>query len=70
MLIEMENIWIKVPSQHCQSLIMQKLEGFGAKKLKGQVKISGSKNASLPILPQHFYLGRKFFKQSSKGKRY
>ena len=29
---------------------MQKLEVFGAKKLKGQVKISGSKNASLPIL--------------------
>ena len=29
---------------------MQKLEVFGAKKLKGQVRISGSKNASLPIL--------------------
>tara|TARA_B100002019_G_C21213654_1_gene570759 strand:+ start:30 stop:1286 length:1257 start_codon:yes stop_codon:yes gene_type:complete len=29
---------------------MQKLEVFGAAKLKGQVKISGSKNASLPIL--------------------
>ena len=29
---------------------MQKLEVFGACKLKGQVKISGSKNASLPIL--------------------
>ena len=29
---------------------MQKLEVFGAKKLKGQVIISGSKNASLPIL--------------------
>jgi UDP-N-acetylglucosamine 1-carboxyvinyltransferase len=29
---------------------MQKLEVFGANKLKGQVKISGSKNASLPIL--------------------
>ena len=29
---------------------MQKLEVFGAKKLKGQIKISGSKNASLPIL--------------------
>ena len=29
---------------------MQKLEVFGASKLKGQVKISGSKNASLPIL--------------------
>ena len=29
---------------------MQKLEVFGASKLKGQVKISGSKNATLPIL--------------------
>ena len=29
---------------------MQKLEVFGANKLRGQVKISGSKNASLPIL--------------------
>ena len=29
---------------------MQKLEVFGANKLKGEVKISGSKNASLPIL--------------------
>ena len=29
---------------------MQKLEVFGAYKLKGQIKISGSKNASLPIL--------------------
>ena len=29
---------------------MQKLEVFGASKLKGQIKISGSKNSSLPIL--------------------
>ena len=29
---------------------MQKLEIFGSKKLKGQIKISGSKNAALPIL--------------------
>ena len=29
---------------------MQKLEVFGVNKLKGQIKISGSKNASLPIL--------------------
>ena len=29
---------------------MQKIEVFGANKLKGQIKISGSKNASLPIL--------------------
>ena len=29
---------------------MQKLQVFGANKLKGQIKISGSKNASLPIL--------------------
>ena len=29
---------------------MEKLEVFGATKLKGQIRISGSKNASLPIL--------------------
>ena len=29
---------------------MQKLEVYGANRLKGQIKISGSKNASLPIL--------------------
>ena len=29
---------------------MQKLEVFGANRLKGQINISGSKNASLPIL--------------------
>ena len=29
---------------------MKKLEVFGAVKLKGQIRISGSKNASLPIL--------------------
>ena len=29
---------------------MQKLEVFGANKLKGEIVISGSKNASLPIL--------------------
>ncbi len=29
---------------------MQKLEVFGASKLRGQISISGSKNASLPIL--------------------
>ena len=29
---------------------MKKLEVFGAAKLKGHIRISGSKNASLPIL--------------------
>ena len=29
---------------------MEKLKVFGANKLKGHVRISGSKNASLPIL--------------------
>jgi len=29
---------------------MKKLEVFGVAKLKGQIRISGSKNASLPIL--------------------
>ena len=39
---------------------MQKLEVFGANKLKGQIKISGSKNASLPILAATCYLKKKF----------
>ena len=29
---------------------MKKLEVFGVEQLKGQIRISGSKNASLPIL--------------------
>ena len=29
---------------------MEKLEVIGAQKLKGTIKISGSKNSSLPIL--------------------
>ena len=29
---------------------MDKLEVFGARKLKGHIRISGSKNAALPIL--------------------
>ena len=29
---------------------MEKLQVIGAKKLKGNIKISGSKNSSLPIL--------------------
>ena len=29
---------------------MEKLEVFGARKLKGDIRISGSKNAALPIL--------------------
>ena len=38
---------------------MQKLEVSGASKLKGQVKISGSKNASLPILAATLLSNRK-----------
>ena len=38
---------------------MQKLEVFGTKKLKGQIKISGSKNASLPILAATILSDRK-----------
>ena len=38
---------------------MKKLEVFGAAKLKGQVKISGSKNASLPILAATLLSNRK-----------
>ncbi len=38
---------------------MRKLEVFGANKLKGQIKISGSKNASLPILAATLLSNRK-----------
>ena len=40
---------------------MDKLEVFGAKKLRGQVKISGSKNASLPILAATLLSDKKIF---------
>ena len=40
---------------------MQKLEVFGANKLKGQIKISGSKNASLPILAATLLSGKKVY---------
>ena len=40
---------------------MQKLEVFGANKLKGNVKISGSKNASLPILAATLLSDKKIF---------
>ena len=40
---------------------MQKLEVFGANKLKGQIKISGSKNASLPILAATLLSKKKVF---------
>ena len=40
---------------------MQKLEVFGANKLKGQIKISGSKNASLPILAASLLSSKKTY---------
>jgi len=40
---------------------MQKLEVFGANKLKGQIKISGSKNASLPILASSLLSNKKVY---------
>jgi len=40
---------------------MQKLEVFGAKKLKGNIYISGSKNASLPILAATLLSNKKIF---------
>ena len=40
---------------------MQKLEVFGANRLKGQVKISGSKNASLPILAASLISNKKIY---------
>ena len=40
---------------------MEKLEVFGANKLKGQIKISGSKNASLPILAATLLSDKKIY---------
>ncbi len=40
---------------------MQKLEVFGAHKLKGQINISGSKNASLPILASSLLTTKKIY---------
>ena len=40
---------------------MHKLEVFGANKLKGQIKISGSKNASLPILAATLLSNKKIY---------
>jgi UDP-N-acetylglucosamine 1-carboxyvinyltransferase len=40
---------------------MKKLEVFGATKLKGQIRISGSKNASLPILAASLLSDKKIF---------
>ena len=40
---------------------MKKLEVFGANKLKGQIMISGSKNASLPILAASLLSNKKVF---------
>ena len=40
---------------------MQKLEVFGKNKLKGQIKISGSKNASLPILASTLLSSKKVY---------
>ena len=40
---------------------MQKLEVFGANKLKGEIDISGSKNASLPILAASLISNKKIY---------
>ncbi|MBD1134857.1 UDP-N-acetylglucosamine 1-carboxyvinyltransferase [Pelagibacterales bacterium SAG-MED47] len=40
---------------------MQKLEVFGISKLRGQIKISGSKNASLPILAATLLSSKKIY---------
>ena len=40
---------------------MQKLEVFGANKLKGEINISGSKNASLPILAATLLSDKKIY---------
>ena len=43
---------------------MQKLEVFGAKKLKGQIKISGSKTESLQILAATLLSNKKVYLQN------
>tara|TARA_Y100000741_G_C18101837_1_gene497156 strand:- start:15 stop:686 length:672 start_codon:yes stop_codon:yes gene_type:complete len=43
---------------------MQKLEVLGANKLKGQINISGSKNASLPILAATLLTNKKVYLQN------
>ena len=40
---------------------MQKLEVLGANKLKGKIKISGSKNAALPILASTLLSSKKVY---------
>ena len=40
---------------------MQKLEVFGSNKLKGKIIISGSKNASLPILAATLLTNKKVY---------
>jgi UDP-N-acetylglucosamine 1-carboxyvinyltransferase len=40
---------------------MDKLEVFGARKLKGQIQISGSKNAALPILASTILSNKKVY---------
>ena len=40
---------------------MQKLEVFGTNKLKGQIDISGSKNASLPVLAATLLSNKKIY---------
>ena len=40
---------------------MQKLEVFGANKLKGQIKKSGSKNASIPKLAASLLSNKKIY---------
>ena len=45
---------------------MQKLEVFGSNKLKGTIDISGSKNASLPILAASLLTNKKIMKLINK----
>ena len=51
---------------------MDKLEVFGEKKLKGNVHISGSKNAALPILAATILSNKKIFcvSRASDPKKY
>ena len=49
---------------------MDKLEVLGGNKLKGHVKISGSKNASLPILAASLLSKKKFYLNNLQKVKY
>ena len=48
---------------------MQRLEIKGGRKISGTIEISGSKNATLPILASTILTNRKIFKAKSSSLR-